>query len=76
MLGNKDAMATIAVKDLEVASRFYEGTLGLKRAATEGDGASSTGAESPRSWSTSPSTPGRTGPRQQPGASGTTWRTS
>ena len=39
MLGNKDAMATIAVKDLGVASRFYEGTLGLKRAATEGDGA-------------------------------------
>ena len=37
MLGSKDAMATIAVKDLEAASRFYEGTLGLKRAATEGN---------------------------------------
>jgi catechol 2,3-dioxygenase-like lactoylglutathione lyase family enzyme len=36
MLGSKDAMATIAVKDLDVASRFYEGTLGLKRTATEG----------------------------------------
>jgi catechol 2,3-dioxygenase-like lactoylglutathione lyase family enzyme len=36
MLTSKDAMATIAVKDLEAASRFYEGTLGLKRAATEG----------------------------------------
>ena len=36
MLANKDAMATIAVKDIEVASRFYEETLGLKRAATEG----------------------------------------
>jgi catechol 2,3-dioxygenase-like lactoylglutathione lyase family enzyme len=30
MLGDKDAMATVAVKDLEVAKRFYEGTLGLK----------------------------------------------
>jgi catechol 2,3-dioxygenase-like lactoylglutathione lyase family enzyme len=39
MLGSKDAMATIAVKDLEVASRFYEGPLGLKRTATEGSGA-------------------------------------
>src|SRR5688500_2932093 len=36
MLGNKNAMATIAVKDLEAASRFYERTLGLTRAATEG----------------------------------------
>jgi catechol 2,3-dioxygenase-like lactoylglutathione lyase family enzyme len=36
MLGSKNAMATIAVKDLDVASRFYEGTLGLKRTATEG----------------------------------------
>lgn len=39
MLGSKDAMATIAVKNLEAASRFYEGTLGLKRATTEGSGA-------------------------------------
>lgn len=30
MLGNKDAMATIAVKDIEVARKFYEGKLGLK----------------------------------------------
>jgi catechol 2,3-dioxygenase-like lactoylglutathione lyase family enzyme len=30
MLGDKDAMATVAVKDLEVAKQFYEGTLGLK----------------------------------------------
>jgi catechol 2,3-dioxygenase-like lactoylglutathione lyase family enzyme len=30
MLGEKDAMATIAVKDLAVAKKFYEGTLGLK----------------------------------------------
>jgi catechol-2,3-dioxygenase len=30
MLADKDVMATIAVKDLGVAKRFYEGTLGLK----------------------------------------------
>jgi catechol 2,3-dioxygenase-like lactoylglutathione lyase family enzyme len=39
MLGNTDVMATIAVKDIDVASRFYEGTLGLKRIATEDGGA-------------------------------------
>jgi catechol 2,3-dioxygenase-like lactoylglutathione lyase family enzyme len=30
MLADKDAMATIAVKDLDVAKQFYEGRLGLK----------------------------------------------
>jgi catechol 2,3-dioxygenase-like lactoylglutathione lyase family enzyme len=30
MLGDKDAIATIAVKDLKAAKKFYEGTLGLK----------------------------------------------
>jgi catechol 2,3-dioxygenase-like lactoylglutathione lyase family enzyme len=30
MLGEKDAIATIAVKDLKTAKKFYEGTLGLK----------------------------------------------
>jgi catechol 2,3-dioxygenase-like lactoylglutathione lyase family enzyme len=30
MLGDKDAIATIAVKDVEVARKFYEGKLGLK----------------------------------------------
>ncbi len=30
MLEKTDAMATIAVKDLKVATKFYEGTLGLK----------------------------------------------
>jgi catechol 2,3-dioxygenase-like lactoylglutathione lyase family enzyme len=29
MLGNKDAVANLAVKDLGVAQKFYEGTLGL-----------------------------------------------
>jgi catechol 2,3-dioxygenase-like lactoylglutathione lyase family enzyme len=31
MLGGKDAAATIAVRDLNAAKKFYEGTLGLKR---------------------------------------------
>jgi catechol 2,3-dioxygenase-like lactoylglutathione lyase family enzyme len=35
-LGNSDAVATIAVKDIEVAKRFYEGKLGLKLVASEG----------------------------------------
>jgi catechol 2,3-dioxygenase-like lactoylglutathione lyase family enzyme len=30
MLGGKDAEATIAVRDIKAAKRFYEGTLGLK----------------------------------------------
>ena len=30
MLGNKDAMATIPVRDLSAARKFYEDTLGLK----------------------------------------------
>ena len=36
MLGDKDATATVAVKDLEVAKEFYERTLGLKPAGSEG----------------------------------------
>lgn len=30
MLGDKDAIATLAVKDLDAARSFYEGKLGLK----------------------------------------------
>ncbi len=30
MLGDKDAVATIAVRDMAAARKFYEGTLGLK----------------------------------------------
>ena len=30
MLGAKEAMATVAVRDLQKARKFYEGTLGLK----------------------------------------------
>jgi catechol 2,3-dioxygenase-like lactoylglutathione lyase family enzyme len=35
MLGDKDAIATIAVKDIKVAGKFYEGTLGLKKLPTK-----------------------------------------
>lgn len=37
MLGNTDAVATLAVKDLDVAARFYETMLGLNRVGAEGD---------------------------------------
>lgn len=37
MLGDKDAVATLAVKDLAAAKRFYKGTLGLKPVDSEGD---------------------------------------
>lgn len=36
MLGNKDADANIAVKNLEIAKKFYEDTLGLIQVAAEG----------------------------------------
>lgn len=38
MLGDKDAIATLAVKDIEVAKKFYEGKLGLKLADDEEPG--------------------------------------
>ena len=37
MLGDKDAAANIAVKDLEVAKRFYGETLGLTQVGSEGE---------------------------------------
>lgn len=37
MLGDKDASANIAVKNLEVAKKFYEDTLGLKKVGVEGE---------------------------------------
>ena len=37
MLGNINAVANLAVKDLAVARRFYEGTLGLAQVDAEGD---------------------------------------
>jgi catechol 2,3-dioxygenase-like lactoylglutathione lyase family enzyme len=37
MLGDKDAIAMIAVKNVEAAARFYEGTLGLTRLSSQGE---------------------------------------
>ena len=37
MLGDKEAAATIAVKDLGAAKEFYERKLGLKPVGSEGD---------------------------------------
>lgn len=37
MLGDNDVLATIAVKNLKTARKFYEGTLSLKLVHTEGD---------------------------------------
>jgi len=36
MLGDKEAVATISVKDLALAKKFYEGTLGLKTVDAQG----------------------------------------
>ena len=36
MLGNKDAAANIAVRDLERAKKFYQETLGLTPVEAEG----------------------------------------
>ena len=38
MLGDKPAIATIAVKDMAVATKFYEETLGLKKDEERPDG--------------------------------------
>lgn len=38
MIGNTDAIATVAVKNIEAARKFYEGTLGLKQTGTEEPG--------------------------------------
>jgi catechol 2,3-dioxygenase-like lactoylglutathione lyase family enzyme len=35
MLNQKEAIAMIAVKNIQEAAKFYEGTLGLERAGTE-----------------------------------------
>lgn len=39
MLGNKEAIATIAVRDLKAARKFYEGVVGLEVVDAEEDGA-------------------------------------
>jgi len=37
MLGSSNAAATLAVRDIAIARRFYEGTLGLKQVDAEGE---------------------------------------
>jgi catechol 2,3-dioxygenase-like lactoylglutathione lyase family enzyme len=37
MLSNRDAVANLAVKDLQAAKKFYEGILGLKPVDAAGD---------------------------------------
>ena len=37
MLGNKDAAANIAVRNMKTARKFYEGTLGLKPVSAQGE---------------------------------------
>ena len=38
MLANTDAIATVAVKNIETARKFYEGTLGLKQTRSDEPG--------------------------------------
>ena len=37
MLSDNEVIATVAVKDLKAAAKFYEGKLGLRKASREGD---------------------------------------
>ncbi len=37
MLGNTDAVANVAVKNLDTAKKFYKDTVGLTPVAAEGD---------------------------------------
>lgn len=37
LLRETGAIATLAVKDIEAAAKFYEGTLGLRRSGSEGE---------------------------------------
>ena len=37
MLKDRDAVANLAVRNLEAARKFYEGTLGLEQVGSEGD---------------------------------------
>jgi catechol 2,3-dioxygenase-like lactoylglutathione lyase family enzyme len=37
MLGNVDAVANLAVKDLEASRKFYQDTLGLQQVGSEGE---------------------------------------
>ena len=75
MLQDRDAMATVAVKDIQAARKFYEGTLGLKKLDGPEPSVAATRRERPRCWCTSPSTRGPTRGPPSPGRSGAGWRT-
>ena len=60
MLSDTEAIATVAVRDLKKAAAFYEGTLGLKVKASEGDEVISYATGSTASTSTAPSSRERT----------------
>jgi catechol 2,3-dioxygenase-like lactoylglutathione lyase family enzyme len=40
-LGNKDAVVTLAVRDIDAAKKFYEGTLGLQPSKEQEEGTAS-----------------------------------
>ena len=63
MLRDTDAVATLAVKDLGVAAKFYEETLGLSRAGTEDGEAIMSRVATLRSMCTGPASQARTRPR-------------
>ena len=50
VLGKNDVMATIGVKDLDAASRFYAGSFGLERVSAEDSEAIVYGNGTATSW--------------------------
>ena len=76
MLGSTNAAATIAVKDIAVARKFYEDKLGLELSGTEGEVCAATGADRPRFWFTSRASPAPTRPPPPPGSWAMRWTAS
>ena len=63
ILGDKDAVANIAVKSLKVAKKFYEDTLGLIQVGAEDEELIASEVEIPRSIYISRRMPGPTKPQ-------------
>ena len=76
VLGDKNAIATIAVKDVNVAKKFYEGTLGLKPEPSEGAGVLSYKSGNANVLVYKSDYAGTTRPPLRRGRSGTNCRTS
>ena len=68
MLAAKEAMATIAVTNLENAKKFYGGTLGLKQSGEETDEVATYRSGSSTIVVYDPSSRGRARRQPQPGA--------